>query len=424
VRILLVSYYFPPLNASGAVRLGKLVSYLVKQGHDVRVLAAEGIPLPANLDSPSVKVARAKASNIAAPIDRVRTRFFGNAGNAYQSAAPGMGTRCIANLYRALFAIPDAQIGWYPAALRAVRELMRGWAPDVIVASAPPFTAHIVAARLARESGRPWIAEFRDLYAGNPYGDMPSWRVWIDRWIENAVLKSAAACVTVSQPLADELAARHGKPVRVVMNGFDAGAASDALPRVRSRELRIVYTGIIYPGRRDPVPLFQAIALLGEAAKRVRVDFYGQDMRGVRAAAQSAGIEDCVGVHGSVSHELSLRYQREADILLLVLWDDIREVGVYTGKLFEYAGSRRPILAVGCGAGVAAALVRERRLGIAATDPAEIAAALKNWIGQIDRDGQVEAPPTDAVVGLSAAEQFQIYETLMQEVVRAASRNR
>ena len=419
-----MSYYFPPFNASGAVRLGKLVAYLTKQGHDVRVVAADDLPLPAGLTCPAVNVARAKASNIAAPIDWVRNRFFANAAGGYQSAAPGTGSRGLANLYRALFAIPDAQIGWYPAAMRAARDLLKSWTPDVIVASALPFTAHIVAARLASGTGRPWIAEFRDLYAGNPYGDMPAWRRRIDRQIEKTVLKSASACVTVSPPMADELAARHGKPARVVMNGFDMAPVCDTTPNDRSRELRIVYTGIIYPGRRDPTPLFQAIALLGELRKRVRVDFYGQDLRGIHAAAQSAGIEDRVGIHGSVSHELSLRHQRDADVLLLLLWDDIREMGVYTGKLFEYVGSRRPILAVGCTNGVAAALIRERRAGIAAANPAEIAAALQGWIDQIDRDGQVEAPPAAAMSGLSAAEQFQHYEQLMQEVARAARARR
>jgi hypothetical protein len=42
------------------------------------------------------------------------------------------------------------------------------------------------------------------------------------------------------------------------------------------------------------------------------------------------------------------------DVLLLLLWNDPRERGVYTGKLFEYLGARRPILGIGPADNVAA----------------------------------------------------------------------
>ncbi|MFX8778194.1 glycosyltransferase, partial [Acinetobacter baumannii] len=74
---------------------------------------------------------------------------------------------------------------------------------------------------MARRIQRPWIAEYRDLFAGNPYSDRPGWRRSLDHRIEKATLSTAAAVVAVTPHAADELRRVHHKPTYVVMNGFD-----------------------------------------------------------------------------------------------------------------------------------------------------------------------------------------------------------
>ena len=60
VKILLISWYFPPSRTIAAVRLGKLAHYLLAQGHDVRVLTPRDPPLPQDLtfDFPAERVVR------------------------------------------------------------------------------------------------------------------------------------------------------------------------------------------------------------------------------------------------------------------------------------------------------------------------------------------------------------------------------
>ncbi len=54
MKILLISFHFPPENAIGAVRVGKLAKYLVENGHEVRVLTREFLQpattLPVEID--------------------------------------------------------------------------------------------------------------------------------------------------------------------------------------------------------------------------------------------------------------------------------------------------------------------------------------------------------------------------------------
>ena len=41
MKVLIVSFAFPPSNVIGAVRVGKFARYLDRRGHDVRVLATD-----------------------------------------------------------------------------------------------------------------------------------------------------------------------------------------------------------------------------------------------------------------------------------------------------------------------------------------------------------------------------------------------
>ncbi len=50
MKILLITWYFPPSRTIAAVRLGKLARYLLAKGHDIRVLTPQDPPLPQDLD--------------------------------------------------------------------------------------------------------------------------------------------------------------------------------------------------------------------------------------------------------------------------------------------------------------------------------------------------------------------------------------
>ena len=57
---------------------------------------------------------------------------------------------------------PDPQVLWAPAAVRAGRQLLSEVPHDVVVATAPPFSALLVGARLARAAGLPLVLDYRD----------------------------------------------------------------------------------------------------------------------------------------------------------------------------------------------------------------------------------------------------------------------
>ncbi|MBO9391198.1 MAG: glycosyltransferase [Roseiflexus sp.] len=435
MQILLLSYFFPPYNIIASVRAGKTATYLHQFGHDVRVLTAQPLPYPVDLpvEFPTDRIFATRWFDISWP-HTLATRFRGRGasvaglvGGAQPLRSPYHLAIRLLDIYRILLAFPDDAIGWFPFGWAQGERLLKEWRPDIIVASSGPPTSLLIAAALRQRHGVPWVGELRDLWTDNHYYTFPMWRRVLETWLERRTLRTAAGLITVSEPLAQTLRLRYDVPVGVVLNGFDP---TDYPPVRRShpdRFLRIVYTGNVYPGKQSAVALFAALQRLGARAGQVRVAFYGwgvQGMVSIMAEAQHYGVASVLEVKDAVPHQEALGLQRAADVLLLLLWNDPRERGVYTGKLFEYLGARRPILAIGPADNVAAALIRERQAGIVSSDPAEIADHLACWLDMKERGADIPDLPESVAAGLSRQEQTRRLERFLLQIAGNPSVNR
>lgn len=415
MKILLISAFFPPYNAIGSVRIGKLAKYLLDQGHDIRVIAAklEYLPATAPLEIPKDKVSWTRWINV----NRLPSGMVGERMDAYRKGESDLGAALswAGKLFRMFMHLPDAHIGWYPYAMAEAKRLMGQWRPDLIYASAQPYTSLLLAAGLSKKTGIPWVAEFRDLWVDNPYYPFPAWRRLVDRWMERLVVRTATSLVTVSEPLAEQLRARFGKPVSVVLNGFDPADFPSLSPSSPPKKtFDIVYTGMLYAGRRDPTPLFEALQKMGAEAADIRVHFFGRLLPGLKAQVERYGVGGVVRIHEPVSYQESLRLQMEAEVLLLLLWNSPQERGVFTGKLFEYLGARRPILSIGLDDGVAANLIRERDAGAICTTSAQVGEQLRAWLRTWRAHGRLPSLSSDVVRGLSRHEQFGTLEPFLK----------
>lgn len=408
MKILMITYYFPPYNAMGALRTGKTAKYLRELGHMVKVVSARDQPLAANLpvEIPESDIVRTSWLNLAKPAEMAVGGRSKVSGSGFESSGrKGAILSKAKTVYKSLFGFPDLQAGWYPKAVRAATKLAIEWKPDLIFASASPYTSLMAAKRVASKTGIPWVAEFRDLWTDNPYWEGPKWRLKLDRRLERSTLKTASAFVTVSEPLANVLREKFGKPTEVVLNGFDPGDIPSPVKAPSSQDaLEIAYTGLIVVGKRDPSPLLRAIARMPKGS--VRLCFYGKYLNVVNELAEHFGCADSVEVHPAVPYAEALQIQRNADVLLLLLWDNPNDIGSFTGKVFEYMGSRRPVLVVGPRESVASQLIAERNAGFVSMDENEIQIQLQCWIEQKKSGGIADLNP-GASRGLTRKEQTQ-----------------
>ena len=338
-------------------------------------------------------------------------------------ASPGIAKRTLRALrvgYQALFNFPDPQIGWYMAGKSGGKAMVDDWQPDVIFASAPPFTSLMVARSMSKRTGAPLVVEYRDRLAEDPYSTRSkSFRKKIEKLLEDWWMKQANAIITVSEPWAEDYRARYGLPVLSVYNGYDPDDFPSDYPRKPTdpESLNIVYTGILYKERRDPTPLFKAIKLMGDDGKHVRISFFGANREELTEMAVAENVLDQVEINGHVAYQQAIDSQMNADVLLLLQWNNPKEQGNVPGKVFEYLGARRPVLGLGLEDGVPAQILAERNAGIVVNDPAMIAEQLTKWLAEKRSKGEIPLMPLDARKGYSRPEQFAFAETFLKKTV-------
>ncbi|MGE6439904.1 phosphoethanolamine transferase domain-containing protein, partial [Psychrobacter sp. NPDC078370] len=116
---------------------------------------------------------------------------------------------------------------------------------------------------------------------------------------------------------------------------------------------RFMHVGMLYKFKRTAEPFMLGSQRLLQKHPEMRgcftLEFYGANDRYIQAAADY-GLVDTVSFKGNVSYLDSLQVMSEADCLLLRDADfsdqGIKDTPFYPGKLADYMGAKKPILAV------------------------------------------------------------------------------
>jgi glycosyltransferase involved in cell wall biosynthesis len=341
---LFVTFHYPPeASSSGVLRTLKYTRYLEERGWRVTVIAPEVAAYEV--------VDASLETQIPASTKVVRTRFVNIKRHlSWRGIYPGT------------LALPDVWIGWLPYAVAAGRRVIAQDPVDLIYSTSPHATAHLIAARLAASSGKPWVTDFRDPWIedppepGTPNGFF--FRT-TNRWLERKVVHGCDAVATSTTQLRDLLRTRYPEvpsdKIGAILNGYDEadfGAPPEAVSGSGAR-LRIVHAGSINGEFRDPAPLFAALGRIIRrgrlAAAECELRFIGggpyTEAPALRAAIDAAGLTDSVKLLPRVPYDESLRELGGADLLLLLQASE-DTVGLVPAKLYEYLRAQKPTLAL------------------------------------------------------------------------------
>ncbi len=405
-RVLMVAFHFPPLaGSSGVQRTLRFAQYLPLHGWQPLVLTAS----PRAYERTSNDLERETLDGML-----VHRAFALN--TARHLALRGK--------YPGLLARPDRWITWALAAVPAGLRLIRRYRPAAIWSTYPIATAHVIGAWLARLSGVPWVADFRDPMAQDDYPpDPPTWRAY--RRIEAAALARAAASVFVTRGAADMYRARYPEAaarVKVIENGFDEASFSgiDAArePLVAGR-FTLLHSGIVYPSERDPTQLFAALAALKRrsAAGALLVRFRAPEHEDLlRDLARRYGVADLVEIAPPLPYRQALQEMRRADGLLVLQAANCN--AQIPAKAYEYLRAQRPILALTDPRGDTAELLH--RCGVTDIAPLDDAQAIEAALVRFCR-GDAAVPDEAAVAACSRQSRARELAALLDAVARCAT---
>lgn len=342
-RVLILAYYFPPLGGVGSLRVTGFAQHLPELGWETRVVAPRdgAYYRDPELRFPEHLVVRTGSLELS----RAGKRLLRTDGDDVRAARVGGARGLLRDAARSLLYFPDAQVGWYGPALLAARRELRRRSYDAILSSSFPITAHLVARRLQRSSGLPWVADFRDPWSAMmPAGPSRSRAARLER-----SLAHAATAVTMTSPSWAEHHARSwARPVDVIPNGHDFSSATTRSP---SSEFVLGYLGTYYPQTQDLSAACMAIRRIadrgGPAVDRVR--FIGVLHPQLRAQFQALRLGPLVHETGFVPHGEALEHLFSCSALLLAGPSDASGIlrGHVVGKIPEYLASGLPIVYVG-----------------------------------------------------------------------------
>ena len=408
-KVLIVAYYFPPSGGPGVQRVLKFVQYLRDFGWQPVVLTVADGTFPARDESLLEKVpsdVRVVRTDIFEPYDLYR-RFIGRKGsdgvdvNTLKSSdADRSRSEVIAEFIRATFFIPDARIGWKRYAVRAALQVIEEEKIDALYSSSPPYTCSLIARDLKRKTALPWIAGFRDPWTGfltTP--DRVGLSAAIDRRMERSVFSEAdgvdVAWEGIMEDALEKYPSLRDQRFEHLPNGFD----SRDFPEVSDDERRddrctITYTGSMY-GVRTPREFLDAVAALiaGGAIDpdRLRLRFIGRFGEEVHEMFNAFPYPGVLDVTGYLPHSESIRQLFLSDILLLVVDTTADSAQIVPGKVYEYIGTGRPVLAIAPEEGAIAELLRETGAGLVAhqSDPTGIERNVSRLVDASLRDVEI-----------------------------------
>jgi len=268
-----------------------------------------------------------------------------------------------------MFFVPDARVGWLATGVGPGVRAAREHGAQLVYSSSPPYTCALLGRRIARRAGVPWVPEFRDPWSGflsAPRRPEPART--IEHRLERGVVRDADRVVIAWRGIATDFEAKYpgvaGDKFRLVPNGYDPEDV-EGVPPTENPRFTVVYTGSMY-GVRNPDSFLRAAARLRQEGRldpaRVCLRFIGRFGDEVREMFRRPEVADMVEEVSYVPHARSVAEARGAHVLLLVVDDYPGAEGIVPGKVFEYIGAQRPLMAL-APEGAVADLVRKTGAG-------------------------------------------------------------
>lgn len=294
------------------------------------------------------------------PITRERIRYVGSPdkklsggikvdhGDSVLRAPRGL-LRLLAPLKRLLPL--ERQLLWLPALRRSVNDAALENV-EVVLSTVAPYTSLATGHWLARRYGVPHVVDLRDDWQDRFRIENRSWinRVLLDKFVL-AILRKSAAVLVVS-PLTYTRLKKLGVAVHLVYNGFDesdfADVSLDAPTILGDGPVTVLHAGWLGEFRAiGPVlEAMEAVATERDPSGGIVFRFRQMGLIDEQARATLArsyrGVE--IEIVGQQNHRDARDAMLQTDLLLAIPGDQIP--AAVSGKLFEYARSRRPTLLV------------------------------------------------------------------------------
>ncbi len=374
-KVLVIAYYFPPMGLSGVQRVLKFTKYMSKYNWHPTVITSGDVGYFAH-DEYMKKEAEDAEIRIIRTSGNDPNRLLSKYGTITMPAE--IIRKSLSSLSKTFF-IPDNKVSWTKQAYLVAKDLLSKEHFDVIFVTIPPYSAFSMAAKLKEEFNVPLIVDYRDLWFGNQFSFYPtSYHKLKHKKLEYLALKSADKIISINRYIKEKLLTNYKfltfDDISIIPQGYDPDDFEKATPiPLTQSKLKLTYAGIFYQNI-TPKYLLKAFKLLlqqrPDIAAGIELHFCGILRKENEKLIKRLGIQEFVKNHGYLNHKETLEYVLASDVLWMMIGKMKAAETISTGKLFEYIGTKKPIL--GCVPEGAAKLELQRYKASFLCDPDDI----------------------------------------------------
>jgi glycosyltransferase involved in cell wall biosynthesis len=349
-KVLVIAYYFPPMGLSGVQRTLKFIKYMKDYGWEPVVLTTAGTgyfahdnTLLEEAEKTGVKIIRVGGKDINSRLAKKGTVKM-----------PAEIIRKTLNRLNYTFFIPDNKTGWNRKAIVKAREILNSEEFDMIFVSGPPFSSFMMAAVLKEEFSLPLVVDYRDLWYGSQFAFYPTpFHRYLHKKREYKVLKAADKIIATNRKVKEKILDYYKfltfEDIYIISHGFDPQDFENLVPEKRNNNKMILtYSGIFYEFI-TPKYFLKAFKKLSaerpDIAANIELHFVGFLRKENEKLIRKLDLQSYVKQYGYLNHRDALIKVITSDILWLMV-GHARNVETHSaGKLYEYFGTRKPILA-------------------------------------------------------------------------------
>lgn len=353
MKVLIVTYYWPPAGGSGVQRWLKFVKYLQEFGIEPIIYTVANPKYPI-LDNSLKSEIPENITVLKQPIWEPNNLLSFFKKNKTQQSAGFLNPNPsffgkVLQYIRANYFIPDARKFWIKPSVKYLENYLSNNKIDAIITTGPPHSLHLIGLELKKKTNIKWVSDFRDPWTEIDYFDqLPLTKKSIGKHqkLEDKVLRNSDAVLVIGKTMKEKFI-QFSKSIYVLTNGFDSVKEKQIVPL--DTKFTITHIGLMNADR-NPYSFWKAIKELAKEndsfANDYQVQLVGEVASEVKESIKNNQLENVIEI-GYVSHQKVNEYQLKSQVLLLSVNKVKSAKGIITGKIFEYLQAKRPILAIG-----------------------------------------------------------------------------
>jgi glycosyltransferase involved in cell wall biosynthesis len=351
-KVLVIAYYYPPMGLSGVQRTLKFTKYMSEYNWEPTVLTAgktgyyaHDISLLKEAEEAGIRIERTDSRDINSLLSKLGTVKM-----------PREFIRKFLSIISKTLFIPDNKISWSHKAYKTAKKLLSNEKYDAIFVSIPPFSSFLLALKLKKEFGIPVTVDYRDMWYNNHFAFYPSfYHRYKNKQLEDRCLREVDQIVVVNRRIKERLLNTYQflkfDDVSIIPHGFDpADFENVEITELdpRKKKLRILYSGIFYENVTPKyfIKAFKKLTIESpNIAENFELHFIGHFRKENQKLVNRLKLQKFVFDHGYHDHNEVIKKLMNSDVLWVMLGDSKNMDTVSAGKLFEYFGTKKPIIA-------------------------------------------------------------------------------